>query len=279
MASEASWQTGGAGRTSNPASADSPMDQSTVESLLRRLVERVEESERRYSEALDELHARLDQISQTTGAARETGSPEDAATLDRLHTQVSSLARRLGQDAETSLDDFERLGKALSRATELAAEGTDEPSPAAEAPKAPASVTTESPEAGAESSANRGAPGYDVFYAAPESEPPLLSPPQSSSSPFAGELSVFDTPETFSSAPASEPAVQAAPEPSYSLAPHEPQAFAPAEHAYSTPELEGSHLSSDTEDFDKRLLAMAHEFEHTIGAAMPASTVEALHAR
>ena len=36
------------------------MDQQSVETLLRRLVERVEESERRYSEALNELHARLD---------------------------------------------------------------------------------------------------------------------------------------------------------------------------------------------------------------------------
>jgi len=54
MVSEASWQTGAAG---------SPMDQQSIESLLRRLVQRVEESERRYSEALDELHARLDQLS------------------------------------------------------------------------------------------------------------------------------------------------------------------------------------------------------------------------
>ena len=84
------------------------MDQRSVENLLRRLVERVEDSERRYGEALDELHARLDQLSQTTDAARVTGSPEEAETLDRLHDQVSSLARRLEHDAETSLDDFER---------------------------------------------------------------------------------------------------------------------------------------------------------------------------
>ncbi len=71
------------------------MDQQTVESLLRRLVQRVEESERRYSEALDELHARLDQLAQTTDAARAAGAPEDSATFDRLHDQVSSLARRL----------------------------------------------------------------------------------------------------------------------------------------------------------------------------------------
>jgi localization factor PodJL len=113
MASEATWQTGGAHRTGE-APADSPMDQRTVESLLRRLVERVEESERRYSEALDELHARLDQLSQTTDAARATGAPEDSATLDRLHEQVSSLARRFEPQSTNPLDDFERLGKALS---------------------------------------------------------------------------------------------------------------------------------------------------------------------
>ena len=90
------------------------MDQQSVESLLRRLVQRVEESEHRYSEALDDLHARIDQLSRTTDAARTAGSPADAATFDRLHDQVSSLARRLEQESATPLDDFERLGRALS---------------------------------------------------------------------------------------------------------------------------------------------------------------------
>lgn len=90
------------------------MDQQTVEALLRRLVERVEESERRYGEALEELHARLDQLSQTTDAARAVSAPEEAATLGRLHDHVSTLARRLEQEATTPLDDFERIGKALS---------------------------------------------------------------------------------------------------------------------------------------------------------------------
>jgi localization factor PodJL len=110
MVSEASWQTG-VGRHHGGASAEGPMDQQSVESLLRRLVERVEESERRYSEALDELHARLDQLSQTTDAARTS---DDAETFGRLHDQVSSLARRLEGEASTPLDDFERLGRALA---------------------------------------------------------------------------------------------------------------------------------------------------------------------
>ncbi|WP_158008251.1 SEL1-like repeat protein [Methyloceanibacter methanicus] len=91
-----------------------PMDQRTVESLLRRLVDRVEETERRYGQALDELHARLDQLSQTTDAARSTSTPENAETFDRLHEQVSSLARRLESEPKTHLDDFERLGRVLT---------------------------------------------------------------------------------------------------------------------------------------------------------------------
>ena len=90
------------------------MDQQSVETLLRRLVQRVEESERRYSEALGDLHARLDQLSQTTGAARSSGAFEDAETFDRLHNQVSSLARRLEQEASTPRDEDEPLGRALS---------------------------------------------------------------------------------------------------------------------------------------------------------------------
>ena len=91
-----------------------PMDQRTVESLLRRLVDRVEETERRYGQALDELHARLDHLSQTTDAARSTSAPENAETFDRLHEQVSSLARRLESEPKTHLDDFERLGRVLT---------------------------------------------------------------------------------------------------------------------------------------------------------------------
>jgi len=114
MASEASWQTSGAGQEGNARHDGEPMDQRTVESLLRRLVERVEDSERRYGEALEDLHARLDQLSQTTEAARETGAPDEADTFERLHSQVSDLARRLESEASTPLDDFERLGKALA---------------------------------------------------------------------------------------------------------------------------------------------------------------------
>ena len=113
MVSDPSWQMGGPGGRGAPSSSTGPMDQQSVESLLRRLVDRVEANERRYSEALDELHARIDRLSQATEAVRATSSAEDAETFDRLHDQVSSLARRLERESSKPLDDFERLGRAL----------------------------------------------------------------------------------------------------------------------------------------------------------------------
>jgi chromosome segregation ATPase len=108
------------------------MDQRTVESLLRRLVDRVEESERRYGEELDELHARLDQLSQTTEAARDTGAPGDDTTFDRLQTEVSgddttfdrlqtevsNLTRQL--EDEEALDELHARLDQLSQTTEAA---------------------------------------------------------------------------------------------------------------------------------------------------------------
>src|SRR5215471_1192879 len=114
MVSEASWQRRGPSRPSVVPHAQRPMEQHSVESLLRGLIERIEDNERRYSRALDDLHARLDRLSHTTEAARASGASDDRATLDRLHDQVSKLARRLEQEASSPLDDFERLGKALS---------------------------------------------------------------------------------------------------------------------------------------------------------------------
>jgi len=89
MVSEASWQRSGAARQSGAPSAQRPLDQYSIESLLRRLVSRIEENERRYGRALDELHARLDHLSQTTETARARSARDDSDTLDRLHDQVS----------------------------------------------------------------------------------------------------------------------------------------------------------------------------------------------
>jgi localization factor PodJL len=181
MASEATWQTGGAHRTGE-GSANAPMDQRTVESLLRRLVERVEESERRYSEALGELHARLDQLSQTTDAVRAASTPEESTTLDRLHDQVNDLTRRFEPQSTNPLEDFERLGKALSAGLDFAAGGSDGLSGAADVPSAFPSApilpkTTET--------APQGLP--DFGFKAPEfpfAPPALEFPPLTRETPF-----------------------------------------------------------------------------------------------
>ena len=98
MAPEARWQ---ASSVATKSGRDVPSsDQDTVESLLRRLIKRIEESERRYAEALDELQARLGQISYTTGPTEAIGTREETETLERLRLQLSGLARRLEQPTE-----------------------------------------------------------------------------------------------------------------------------------------------------------------------------------
>jgi localization factor PodJL len=95
MAPEVRWQASGAapgGSSGSPASGEE-----RVETLLRRLIRRIEESERRYAEALDELHARLGHVSQTPGIAESLATPEESETLERLRLQLSGLARRLEQ--------------------------------------------------------------------------------------------------------------------------------------------------------------------------------------
>lgn len=121
MAPEASWQASSAGTR---AGGDAPSsDQETVESLLRRLIQRVEESERRYDEALDELHVRLDRLSHTPGGVEGAGSPEETETLERLREQLSSLARRLEQPSEaaTETEELSPLDQALSEVRAVSA--------------------------------------------------------------------------------------------------------------------------------------------------------------
>jgi localization factor PodJL len=94
MAPEVRWQASEPARSSSDFRAPG---EDSVETLLRRLIRRIEESERRYSEALDELHARLGHVSHTAGVAESLASPEESETLERLRLQLSGLARRLEQ--------------------------------------------------------------------------------------------------------------------------------------------------------------------------------------
>ncbi len=109
MAPEPSWQLSNA-----ETGAGAPFsDHESIESLLRRLIQRVEESERRYDEALGELHARLDRLSQAPEGGGAV-SPEEAETLERLREQLSGLARRQQPAPEPASDHFAALDKALA---------------------------------------------------------------------------------------------------------------------------------------------------------------------
>ena len=80
MVSEVNWQRRGPARPSGVPPAQRPIEQHSVESLLRSLIERIEDNERRYGRALDDVHARLDRLSHTTEAARAS-----AAKIGRAH--------------------------------------------------------------------------------------------------------------------------------------------------------------------------------------------------
>src|SRR5262249_6546136 len=121
MAPEVGWQASSAapkGGSDAPAS-----DQATVESLLRRLIRRIEESERRYAEALDELQARLGHVSYSAAVTKVIGTPEEAETLERLRLQLSTLTRRLEQPPEPAaeIERLPPLNKALAEVCAVSA--------------------------------------------------------------------------------------------------------------------------------------------------------------
>ena len=130
MAPEVNWQASSAERASGSGNAQSTAraGQESVEALIRRLIERVEESERRYSEALDDLHARLDQLTQTTESLPTNGTLEETETLERLRSHLSSLTERLEQPKQTDpgFEELAKLDKALAEARAAAA-GLDVP--------------------------------------------------------------------------------------------------------------------------------------------------------
>ena len=102
MASEVNWKTSSAEQLGGAASHSRDRADQSVENLIRRLIARVEESERRYSEALDDLHARLDQLSQTTEALPTTGSLEETETLERLRESPFEPDRAAGAEGVRS---------------------------------------------------------------------------------------------------------------------------------------------------------------------------------
>ena len=112
MAPEVRWQASSA--AGSGGSETRAPDRESVESLLRKLIKRIEESERRYEEALDELHARLGQVSYSASVNEALGTPEETETLERLRRQLSDLARRLEQpQPKKEAERLPRLDKAL----------------------------------------------------------------------------------------------------------------------------------------------------------------------
>jgi localization factor PodJL len=171
MAPEVDWQASSA--TTRSGSDVPASDQDTVESLLRRLIKRIEESERRYAEALDELHARLGDVSYTAGVTEAIGTPEETETLERLRLQLSGLARRLEQPPE-SVAEIERLSpldKALAEVCAVSAGlAVAEPDWFA-SPRSTASGPFSEPEPMVSSSLT----GSEPSSASPSSAPPSLS--------------------------------------------------------------------------------------------------------
>ena len=96
MAPEVRWQASSAATSSGSDSL--PPDRESVESLLRKLIKRIEESERRYAEALDELNVRLGQVSYSASVNEALGTPEETETLERLRRQLSDLGRLSAPD-------------------------------------------------------------------------------------------------------------------------------------------------------------------------------------
>jgi localization factor PodJL len=120
MAPEVRWQASTAAGSSG--SETLAPDRESVESLLRKLIKRIEESERRYEEALDELHARLGQVSYSASVNEGLGTPEETETLERLRRQLSDLARRLEQPQPKKVAErLPRLEKALDEVRAVSA--------------------------------------------------------------------------------------------------------------------------------------------------------------
>ena len=120
MAPEVRWQTSSV--ASLGGSDTLAPDRESVESLLRKLIRRIEESERRYAEALDELHARLGQVSYSASVSEALGTPEETETLERLRHQLSDLARRLEQpQPKKEAERLPTLDKALEEVRAVSA--------------------------------------------------------------------------------------------------------------------------------------------------------------
>ncbi len=81
--------------TAKPAAKTKSMDK--VEALLGKLMGRLDESEQRYTSALDDLNNRLHDLSQRANTARSSHPEKKGEALDRVRDQASSLAAQVNE--------------------------------------------------------------------------------------------------------------------------------------------------------------------------------------
>ncbi|MEG6508580.1 SEL1-like repeat protein [Methyloligella sp. 2.7D] len=247
MASESSLK--------NDNQGDGGASQASVENLIKSLIERVEDSERRYADALDQLHSRLDRLSAATLEAKSASESDDGKTLDRLHQEVSSLAQKLSSERQPESDESDVFAK-LARGSEPFAAPSEDSflgspaedsflgAPPAEEPKAP--YETSRPDSLFSESE---AAARDLGM--PEYELPSLSAGEDEG--FAGR-----TEETAQS-DFGEPAF----EHDFSAGTPEPAPAAPME----------------TADYARRLVDAAARLENSLQTIVPNDQIEALNAK
>ncbi len=81
--------------TGQPRAKSASMD--NIEGLLGKLMSRLDESDHRYTNALNELNQRLNDLSERALSARGTHPDNAIATLDRVHSQASTLAAQVSE--------------------------------------------------------------------------------------------------------------------------------------------------------------------------------------
>lgn len=111
------------GETTHSVSAEAPPQSiNAVEEMLGRLLQRLDDNDRRYGAALTELNQRLNDISQRTQHTPGSGETRTGATLERLREQASSLAAQvsdagsahLGQGQDATATSTNRLNQSAN---------------------------------------------------------------------------------------------------------------------------------------------------------------------
>jgi len=272
MASDPTWKTN---------TADSG-GQDSVESLVKHLISRVEDSERRYSEALEDLHSRLDQLSQATREAKSASGTSDNETLDRLHEQVSSLAKRLSETEKGEMgaerDAFSKLAQGSEPFGDMPKEDFYASDEAPEMPSQEPEITSPSDAGYASrySGPSFFGVGHDSDTDVPELDLPSLIADEDAPSPQAPASTgfgddAFDRPRgldysaDFTASDDDQPDFRAAVGDDSAASMQSPAAYAPA--------------GGEDTDYARRLYDAAQRLEGSLGSIVPNDQIESLNAK